>query len=424
MKGAVPLAEASEPAVFGSKAVGLGQAIRDGLPVPPGVALSGAVVEAVASGDERTIERLEKAVRHVPPPFAVRSSAVDEDGAAASFAGQHLTLLNVGSVGELAAALREVWWSANSDSAITYRQRVGLFARPSVGVVVQSLLDPDVAGVMFTCNPVTGEDERVVEASWGLGEAVVAGLVIPDHFRVDRSGAVLERTPGRKSVAVRRLADGGTSTEQVDEEQVSALCLDDGMLQALNDLALRCEQTYGPGRDIEWAVAGGTLYLLQCRAVTTAGGPDHSPASQPAGGRIEALRRVELFAGLDSGEIEQIAERFKERRFAKGEIVIREGSGGAALYLVDSGTADVTVRGSTVATLGPGDHFGEIALIDEGPRAATVMATSDLVCYGLTLWEFRPLVQENGVIAWKLLQSMVKLLRAAESDRGTGGSGG
>jgi pyruvate,water dikinase len=424
MKGAVPLAEASEPAVFGSKAVGLGQAIRDGLPVPPGVALSGAVVEAVASGDERTIERLEKAVRHVPPPFAVRSSAVDEDGAAASFAGQHLTLVNVGSVGELAAALREVWWSANSDSAITYRQRVGLFARPSVGVVVQSLLDPDVAGVMFTCNPVTGEDERVVEASWGLGEAVVAGLVIPDHFRVDRSGAVLERTPGRKSVAVRRLADGGTSTEQVDEEQVSALCLDDGMLQALNDLALRCEQTYGPGRDIEWAVAGGTLYLLQCRAVTTAGGPDHSPASQPAGGRIEALRRVELFAGLDSGEIEQIAERFKERRFAKGEIVIREGSGGAALYLVDSGTADVTVRGSTVATLGPGDHFGEIALIDEGPRAATVMATSDLVCYGLTLWEFRPLVQENGVIAWKLLQSMVKLLRAAESDRGTGGSGG
>ena len=86
-------------------------------------------------------------------------------------------------------AVREVWWSANSDSAITYRQRVGLFTRPSVGVVVQSLLNPAVAGVMFTENPVTGADERLIEASWGLGEAVVAGLVVPDHFRLDRSGA-------------------------------------------------------------------------------------------------------------------------------------------------------------------------------------------------------------------------------------------
>ena len=84
------------------------------------------------------------------------------------------------------AAIREIWWSANSDSAITYRQRVGLFTRPSVGVVVQSLLDPDVAGVMFTQNPINGADERLIEASWGLGEVVVAGRVIPDSFRIDR----------------------------------------------------------------------------------------------------------------------------------------------------------------------------------------------------------------------------------------------
>ena len=116
----------------------------------------------------------------------MRSSAVDEDGTDASFAGQHLTLLNVPSADDVPSALREIWWSANSDSAITYRQRVGLFTRPSVGVVIQTLLDPDVAGVMFTKNPVTGADERVIEASWGLGEAVVAGLVIPDTFRVDR----------------------------------------------------------------------------------------------------------------------------------------------------------------------------------------------------------------------------------------------
>lgn len=201
MKDVVALAKARETAVFGSKAVGLGEAEREGLRVPPGVALSGSIVEAVAAGEEAAIAKVTKSVRPLQAPLAVRSSAVDEDGAAASFAGQHVTLLNVPSVQELSSALREIWWSANSDSAITYRQRVGLFTRPSVGVVVQTLLDPDVAGVMFTENPVTGVDERVIEASWGLGEAVVAGRVIPDHYRIDRSGQVLERKPGRKTLA-------------------------------------------------------------------------------------------------------------------------------------------------------------------------------------------------------------------------------
>jgi pyruvate,water dikinase len=201
----------------------------------------------------------------------VRSSAVDEDGADASFAGQHLTLLNVFSGEQLDAAVRDIWWSANSDSAITYRKRVGLFTRPSVGVVVQALLNPDAAGVMFTTNPVTGADERVIEASWGLGEAVVDGRVIPDHFRVARSGEVLERTPGLKQIAIRSLPEGGTVEEQVPPDRAGALCLDDGRLGELNALAERCEQVYGRARDIEFAFAGGSLYLLQCRAVTTAG---------------------------------------------------------------------------------------------------------------------------------------------------------
>jgi pyruvate, water dikinase len=268
---AVALAEAAEVSLFGSKAVGLGQALRDGLPVPPGVALAGPIVEAVAAGEEDAIGTVTELVRPLGGPLAVRSSAVDEDGAEASFAGQHLTLLNVPSWEALTDAVSEIWWSANSDSAITYRQRVGLFTRPSVGVVVQVLLDPQCAGVMFTRNPITGADERVIEASWGLGEAVVAGLVIPDHYRVDRSGEVLERTPGFKKIAVRTLPEGGTVEEQIAPELREQLCLDDGQLAELNALAARCEQVYGPARDIEWAVAGGTLYLLQCRAVTRAG---------------------------------------------------------------------------------------------------------------------------------------------------------
>ncbi|MFL6041671.1 MAG: PEP/pyruvate-binding domain-containing protein [Gaiellales bacterium] len=271
MKGAVPLVKARETALFGSKAVGLGQAVRDGLPVPPGVALSGDIVEAVASGSQRAIKHVTKAVRPLGGPLAVRSSAVDEDGADASFAGQHLTLLNVPSIDHLGAALSEIWWSANSDSAISYRQRVGLFTRPSVGVVVQALLDPETAGVMFTRNPITGADERMIEASWGLGEAVVAAQVIPDHFRISRSGEVRERRPGFKKIAIRSLPEGGTVEQAVEPELVERLCLDDDGLAELNRLAERCEQVYGPARDIEWAFAAGTLHLLQCRAVTRAG---------------------------------------------------------------------------------------------------------------------------------------------------------
>jgi pyruvate,water dikinase len=270
VKSVVPLAKARDDAIFGSKAIGLGQAARGGLPLPPGVALSGAIVEAVAAGEERAIRKVAKSVRSLRGPLAVRSSAVDEDSAEASFAGQHLTLLNVPSSEELSAALRQVWWSANSDSAITYRQRVGLFARPSVGVVVQALLDPEVAGVMFTRNPISGADERVIEASWGLGETVVAGRVIPDHFRVAPSGDVLERTPGLKKLAIRTLPDGGTAEEEVAPELVEQLCLDDDQLAELNRLAGRCDELYGPARDIEWAFADGALYLLQCRAVTRA----------------------------------------------------------------------------------------------------------------------------------------------------------
>jgi pyruvate,water dikinase len=414
VKSVVPFARAREASLYGSKAVGLGEAARQGLPVPPGVALSGDLVEAIACKDDRAIAKLAKAIASLPAPFAVRSSAVDEDGAAASFAGQHLTMLNVHSANEVPSAVGEVWWSANSDSAITYRQRVGLFTRPSVGVVVQTLLNPTVAGVMFTEHPVTGADERMIEASWGLGEAVVAGLVVPDHFRLDRSGQVMERKVGRKHVAIRSLPTGGTSEEQVSAAQVTQLCLDDTQLAALGELALRCEQVYGSRRDIEWAFQDGTLYLLQCRAVTTGEPRTDVPIGPPPRDPAAALQRVQLFAEMDRKQAAQIARLLKERHYAKGETVIMEGSGGAAFFVIESGEAIVSVKGTERATLGPGDYFGELALIDGGPRSATVVAATDLVCYGLTFWEFRPLVERNGTIAWKLLLALAKRLRAAE----------
>ena len=271
MKTVVPLAEAHDDSVFGSKAVGLGEAARGGLPLPPGIALAGSIVEEIASGEEEAIRQVAESVTSLPVPLAVRSSAVDEDGAQASFAGQHITLLNILTSEEVGEAVRQIWWSANSDSAITYRQRVGLFRRPSVGVVVQSLLDPEVAGVMFTQNPINGADERMIEASWGLGEAVVAAQVIPDSFRIARSGEILERRAGLKKIAIRSRPDGGTFEEQVPPERTEMLCLSDEDLAKLHELASKCEHVYGPGRDIEWAIADGELYLLQCRAITKTG---------------------------------------------------------------------------------------------------------------------------------------------------------
>jgi CRP-like cAMP-binding protein len=129
------------------------------------------------------------------------------------------------------------------------------------------------------------------------------------------------------------------------------------------------------------------------------------------GAPVRVLQRVPLFADLSKQEVHQIALLFKERRFAEGEIVVQEGSGGAAFFVIESGEAAVFIGGKKHTTLKAEDYFGEIALIDEGPRMATITATSELVCYGVTFWDFRPLVESNGVIGWKLLQRMAKMYR-------------
>jgi CRP/FNR family cyclic AMP-dependent transcriptional regulator len=131
------------------------------------------------------------------------------------------------------------------------------------------------------------------------------------------------------------------------------------------------------------------------------------------GAPVRVLQRVPLFSDLSKQEVQQIARLFKERRFSEGETVIQEGSGGAAFFVIESGEATVFIRGKRNTTLKPDDFFGEIAMIDEGKRMATITAASDLVCYGLTYWDFRPLVVANGLIGWKLMQRMAKMLRAA-----------
>jgi len=126
----------------------------------------------------------------------------------------------------------------------------------------------------------------------------------------------------------------------------------------------------------------------------------------------DVLKKVPLFAGLDNRELEQIAATMRERRFSTGDTVTEEGAGGAGFFIVESGQAEVEVEGQPRGTIGAGDYFGEIALLTGSDRTATIVAKSDLHCYGMTPWDFRPLVESNPGIAWKLLQSMAEKLRA------------
>ena len=131
--------------------------------------------------------------------------------------------------------------------------------------------------------------------------------------------------------------------------------------------------------------------------------------------RVELLQRVPLFADFDRGDLERLARTFKERTFDAGSTVAQEGKGGAGFFVIESGEAAVRVGGAERGRLGPGDYFGDIALIDMGARTATVTAESTLDCYGLTFWDFRPLVESDARIAWPLLQAMAKRLRDAET---------
>jgi CRP-like cAMP-binding protein len=129
---------------------------------------------------------------------------------------------------------------------------------------------------------------------------------------------------------------------------------------------------------------------------------------------IDVLRTVSLFEGLDEDELSRLADRFQERTVPEGDVVVEEGSTGTSFFVIAEGAATISVGGDMKATVGPGDSFGEMAVIDEDVRSASVVAATDLRLYFLTPWEFRPFVREQPEVAWKLLQSLSRRLRAAQ----------
>lgn len=295
----------------GGKGANLGEMIRAGLPVPAGFCLTTrayrqatssagldavhAALAAAAPDDLPALAALAADARalvlaaEIPADIAgavrdayaalgpdaavaVRSSATAEDLPFASFAGQQDTFLNVVGAGDVLAAVRRCWASLWTDRAVSYRatQRISPDT-VSLAVVVQAMVDATVAGVLFTANPVTGRrHEAVIEASPGLGEAVVSGAVNPDHFVVDSATRrILERRIGSKGVAIRALPGGGT--ERIVQPAAGAEpCIDDAGLLALELLGRRAELHFGAPQDIEWAIddAGG-VWLTQSRPITT-----------------------------------------------------------------------------------------------------------------------------------------------------------
>jgi pyruvate,water dikinase len=265
---------------FGGKSANLGELLASGIPVPGGFAIAAGADEAV--WDEVVARYAELGEER---PVAVRSSAVGEDSSEATFAGQYESYLWLRGADGVCEAVRKCWESATSSRAAAYRERVG-GAQAAMGVTVQLMVDAAVSGVMFTCNPVSGDPSMVsINASWGLGLAVVGGEVTPDDYLVSKvTGEVVTEHVHAKAIEyVPDPAGGGTVRADVPPERVEAPCLDSGQLAALLDLAGRVQRHFGSHQDIEWAIDhGGELFVLQSRPVTAVRKPEAKPAPADA----------------------------------------------------------------------------------------------------------------------------------------------
>jgi rifampicin phosphotransferase len=318
--------------LVGGKAANVGELLRVGLPVPPGfcvtaaayrhfVALSdnrtristlldglvdepSALAEAAAQIRQLLVEQplpeeigeeivgryyeLARTLGDSSPdpgiPVAVRSSATAEDMPDASFAGQQDTYLNVSGTMALLANVKRCWASLWTARAVTYRQKQGYdHDQVALAVVVQAMVGADVAGVLFTADPLTGDrDTMVINASWGLGEAIVSGTVNPDTWSVAKMDlAVRSREIGSKDVQVVHASDGGTEEIPVPAEKRGEPSLSDGELLELAAIGKSIEEHYRAPMDVEWALSDGRFYVLQARPITTLS--DSPPQKYPAG---------------------------------------------------------------------------------------------------------------------------------------------
>jgi pyruvate,water dikinase len=262
----------AEPTV-GGKGLSLGRMVQAGLPVPPGFCITTHAYRQFAAGSLSPSSELGAAVVAAYRKLggglvAVRSSATGEDGSELSFAGQQETILGVEGDGSLCEAVARCWASLKTERAVAYRQKQGIAEEGlAMAVVIQRLVPAESAGVLFTRDPLDPTGQRMlIEASWGLGETVVSGRVQPDRYHLDRATSkVLERHIGNKTEQVTP-----HGREDVPADRRNRACLEDAQLTRLAELARAVEACYQEPRDIEWAWADGSLWLLQARPITAA----------------------------------------------------------------------------------------------------------------------------------------------------------
>jgi pyruvate,water dikinase len=352
----------------GGKGASLGELAAAGLPVPPAFAVTAGTYRSFIEGtgideelfaavdvdvdDSEALAAAEQRARELilgtPMPeeleaeilqaydnleegkslVAVRSSATAEDLPDASFAGQQETFLNIDREG-LLERVKECWASLFTQRAIYYRQQQGFdHEAVDIAVVVQTMVDADKSGVMFTSHPSTGEATVIIEAAWGLGEAVVSGSVSPDNYVIDRDdGTVLEATVADKKVMhVRDEETGDTVEREVPEDRRRERVLDEEEIDRLVELGERIEDHYGTPQDVEWATDGGELFALQSRPITTIN--EEAPAGATDGGAAQASAGEVIVKGLGaspgtvSGQV-RIVETLNELdKVGEGDVIV------------------------------------------------------------------------------------------------------
>jgi phosphoenolpyruvate synthase/pyruvate phosphate dikinase len=266
-----------DPGLVGSKSAILARLFHI-LPgaVPPGVALSPPQTEFFASlSGSDSLAKASQALlaalgEHSPDMgkrYAVRSSALDEDSARYSFAGQYETALGLSSVHDIITAIGACVHSADSARIAAYRSASVQESTSAVGVLVQEMVPADRAGVAFTINPLTGANEIVIDASFGLGDLLVSGQITPDEFIIDTSCQVSKLTVGSKRL-MSVLTHHGIIRTPVPESLQVIPSLSDGQLKEIISAARACESALGHPVDLEWAVSGNMLFILQARPIT------------------------------------------------------------------------------------------------------------------------------------------------------------
>ena len=310
----IPLREADGRC--GTKAANLGRLLRAGFDVPAGFVIGD------PTGDHGWGRKLESALPDLGPgPFAVRSSASAEDGGQASFAGQLDTTLGATTTAQVVQAVRRIARSGAGPEVTAYAALTGQAAGDVVPVIVQVMVEPEAAGVLFTRHPVSGADQVVIEATGGLGDKVADGTVTPQAWTVDGGGVT---GPGRAEAPV----------------------LTRAQVLALGEVGRRIEATFGVPQDIEWAVAGGKVWVLQARPITTR--PEGSrPVSSGPGAVL--LRGTPASPGTALGPVRVITGLDDFGRFRAGEVLVCRTTSPAWTPLLARASAVVTEIGGMLA---------------------------------------------------------------------------